>query len=140
MSSLKYEGTYEIQRNFFEENTDMDINKLNDLVGNKHLYCYVPEKDAHESSRSNSDTNEDESSKEENISPNNAKINSAGHKDWCICGHCKKEIRNRLFMLSRSCSDFRRVLWRKSMHDNAKGVSATFKGDLLEKETKIKNR
>ena len=110
MSSLKYEDTYEIQRNFFEENTDMDINKLNDLVGNKHLYCYVPEKDAHESSRSNSDTNEDESSKEENISPNNAKINSAGHKDWYICGHCKKEIRNRLFMLSRSCSDFRRVL------------------------------
>ena len=110
MSSLKYEDKYEIQRNFFEENTDMDINKLNDLVGNKHLYCYVPEKDAHESSRSNSDTNEDESSKEENISPNNAKINSAGHKDWCICGHCKKEIRNRLFMLSRSCSDFRRVL------------------------------
>ena len=110
MSSLKYEDTYEIQRNFFEESTDMDINKLNDLVGNKHLYCYVPEKDAHESSRSNSDTNEDESSKEENISPNNAKINSAGHKDWCICRHCKKEIRNRLFMLSRSCSDFRRVL------------------------------
>ena len=59
--------------------TDTDINKLNDLVGNKHLYCYVPQKDARESSRSNSDTNEDESSKEENISPNNAKINSAGH-------------------------------------------------------------
>ena len=56
-----------------EENTHLDINKLNDLISNLHLYCYEPEKDASKSSRSNSDTDEDESSEEQNVSPNSAK-------------------------------------------------------------------
>ena len=30
---------------------------------------------------------------EENVSPNSAKINKARDNDWCICGCCKKEIR-----------------------------------------------
>ena len=36
---------YENQENFFDENTDSDINKLNDVIGNLHLYCYESEKD-----------------------------------------------------------------------------------------------
>ena len=31
--------------------------------------------------------------KEGNVSPDNVDINRSGHKDWCICGCCKKEIR-----------------------------------------------
>ena len=59
MSSSGYEDhVYESQENLFEENTDSDIDKLNDLIGNVHLYCYEPEKDANESSGSDSDTNE----------------------------------------------------------------------------------
>ena len=93
MSSPDYEdNVYQSQENLFEENTDSDINELNDLTGNLHPYCYEPEKDASESSGSNSDKNEDESN-EENVSPNNADINRTGHKDWCICGLCKKDIR-----------------------------------------------
>ena len=45
--SPKYEDNVnKSQENFFEENTDSDINKLNDLIGNLHPYCYEPEKDA----------------------------------------------------------------------------------------------
>ena len=62
-SSPEYEDNmYENQENFFDENTDWDIDKLNDVIGNLHLYCYESEKDASESSGSSSDTNEDESS------------------------------------------------------------------------------
>ena len=75
-----------------EENTDLDIDELSDLNGNLHPHCYEPEKVEREPSGSDSDTNDDESSKEEKVSPKNAKIR-AGHKDWCICGCCKKEIR-----------------------------------------------
>ena len=32
------------QENFFEENTDLNINKLNTLTGNLNPYCYKPEK------------------------------------------------------------------------------------------------
>ena len=61
MPSPEYEGNvYESQGNFFEENTDSDIDDLNDLIGNLHSYCYEPEKDVSESSGSNSDTDEDE--------------------------------------------------------------------------------
>ena len=36
----KYEDNrYESQENFFEKNTDLDINKLNDLIGN--LHCII---------------------------------------------------------------------------------------------------
>ena len=60
MSSPEYEDNmYESQENSFEENTDLDIDKLNHLIGNLHLYFCEPEKDASESSGSNSDTNED---------------------------------------------------------------------------------
>ena len=72
----------ESQENLFEENADQDIHGLSDLIGNLHSYCYEPEKDASESSGSHSDLNEDESSEEENISPNNVKINRVGHKCW----------------------------------------------------------
>ena len=73
--------------NFIEENTNLDIDELNDFIGNLHLYCYEPEKDASELSRSNSDTNEYESSKEEKVSRNNTEINIAGQKYWVICGN-----------------------------------------------------
>ena len=84
---------YESRENFFEENTDSDIDKRNGLIGNLHPYCCDPEKDTNESCRSDSDTNEDESIEEENVSPNNAEINRSVHKDWCICGRCKMKIR-----------------------------------------------
>ena len=91
--SPKYEDhVNKSQENFFEENTDSDINKLNDLIGNLHPYCYETEKDASKTKGSDNDANQDESSEEENVSPNNAEIR-AGNKDWCICGCCKKEIR-----------------------------------------------
>ena len=77
---------YESRENFFEENTDSDIDERNGLIGNLHPYCCDPEKDKNESCGSDSDTNEDESIEEENVSPNNAEINRSGHKDWCICG------------------------------------------------------
>ena len=94
MSSPEYEdNVYESQENSFEENTDLDIDKLNHLIGNLHLYFCEPEKDASESSGSNSDTNEDQSSEEENGPPNNAEINRTGHKVWCICRRFKKELR-----------------------------------------------
>ena len=94
MSSSEYEDhVYESQENFFEENTDSDIDELNDLIGNLHPYCYEPKKDASESSGSDSDRKEDEYSEEENISPNNTEIKRAGHKDWCTCRRCKKIIR-----------------------------------------------
>ena len=49
MSFPKYKDSmYESQKNFFEESTGLDINKLNDLIGNLHPYCYKPEKDASE--------------------------------------------------------------------------------------------
>ena len=38
------DNVYKSQENSFEENTDLDINKLNDLIGNLHPYCYEPEK------------------------------------------------------------------------------------------------
>ena len=45
-SSAEYEDNmYENQENFFDENTDSDIDKLNDVIGNLHLYCYESEKD-----------------------------------------------------------------------------------------------
>ena len=92
MSSPEYEDNmYESQENFFEENTDSDIDKLNDLIGNQHPYWYKPEKDASESGGSDSDTNEDESSEEENVSPNNVEITRVGHRDWCIWGRCKRK-------------------------------------------------
>ena len=92
-SSPEYEdNAYKGQENFFEENTDSHINKFNDLIGSLRPYCHEPEKDASETSGSNNDANQDESSEEENVSPNNAEIR-AGNKDWCICGCCKKEIR-----------------------------------------------
>ena len=60
ISSPEYEdNVYESQENFFEENTDSDIDDLNDLIGNLHRYCYELEKDASETSGSDSDTNED---------------------------------------------------------------------------------
>ena len=94
MSSPEYEDNlYESQKTFFEENTDSDIDELNALIGNPRLYCYEPEKVASESSGSDSDTNEDESIGEESVFPNNVEINRAGHKEWCIFGNCKKEIR-----------------------------------------------
>ena len=37
--------------------------------------------------------NQDESSEEENVSRNNAEITKPRHKDWCICGQCKNEIK-----------------------------------------------
>ena len=62
MSSPEYkDNVYETQENLFAENTDSDIDELNDLIGNLHPYCYEPEK-------------------EENVSLNNAEINRAGHK------------------------------------------------------------
>ena len=64
---------------FSEENTDSDIEELNDLIGNLHPYCCKPEKVASKSSRSDSDTNDKESSEEENISPNSVEINWAEH-------------------------------------------------------------
>ena len=82
MSCRKYEdNAYESQENVFEKNTDSDIDELNDLIGNLHPYCYESEKNASESSGSDSDANEDKSKEEENVSPNNAEINEAGHKD-----------------------------------------------------------
>ena len=89
MSSPVYGGNvYESQEHFFEENTDSDIDELNDLISNLLPYCCEPEKDVRESSGSDSVTNEDDSSEEENVSSNNVKINTAEHKDWCIFGHC----------------------------------------------------
>ena len=76
-----------------EENTDSDIDELSDLNGNLHPHCYEPEKVEREPSGSDSDTNDDESSKEEKVSPKNAEINRAGHKEWSICWRSKKEIR-----------------------------------------------
>ena len=39
MSSPEYEdNVYESQENSFEENTNLDIDKLNHLIGNLHLY------------------------------------------------------------------------------------------------------
>ena len=38
------DNVYKSQENSFEENTDLDINKLNDLIGNLHPYCYESEK------------------------------------------------------------------------------------------------
>ena len=91
--SPKYEDhVNKSQENFFEENTDSDINKLNDLIGNLLPYCYEPEKDASETSGSDNDANQDESSEEENVSPYNVEIRAV-HKDWWICRCCKKEIR-----------------------------------------------
>ena len=79
-SSPEYEDSvYECQKNFSEENTDSDIEELNDLIGNLHPYCCKPEKVASKSSRSDSDTNDKESSEEENISPNSVEINWAEH-------------------------------------------------------------
>ena len=44
-SSPEYEDSvYECQKNFSEENTDSDIEELNDLIGNLHPYCCKPEK------------------------------------------------------------------------------------------------
>ena len=86
------DNVYKSQENFFEENTDLDIKKLNDLIGNLHPYYYEPEKDASETSGSDNDANQDESGEEENVSPNNAVIRAV-HKDWCICRCCKREIR-----------------------------------------------
>ena len=40
---------------YMNENTDFNINELNDIIGNLHPYCYEPEKDASESSASNED-------------------------------------------------------------------------------------
>ena len=72
ISSPEYEeNVYESQKNFFVGNTNSDINELNDLIGNLHLCCYGPEKDASESSGSDSEIKEDESSEEEYVSPNN---------------------------------------------------------------------
>ena len=89
MSSSGYENkVYGSKKNFFEEDNDSDMDELSDLIGNLDPCCYEPEQDTSELSGSNSDTNEDESS--ENVSPNNVKINRAGHKDWCIFGCCKK--------------------------------------------------
>ena len=59
----------------------LNIDELNDLIGNLHPYCCESEKNASESSGSDSDTNEDKSKEEDNVSPNNAEINEAGHKD-----------------------------------------------------------
>ena len=84
---------FKSEENSFEGHTDSDIDELIDLIGNLHQYCYEPEKDASESSGSGNDKNEDESSEGENVPPNNVGINRAGHKDWCICGCCKEEIR-----------------------------------------------
>ena len=53
------DNVYKSQENFFEENTDLDINKLNDLIGNLYPYCYEPEKDASETSGSDNDANQD---------------------------------------------------------------------------------
>ena len=68
----------ESQESLFEENTDSDIDELNDLIGNLYPYCYEPKKDVSESSGIGSDTNEDEISEEENVSPNNVEINKVG--------------------------------------------------------------
>ena len=60
MSSTEYEeNLFESQESFVVENTDTDIDELIDLISNLHLYCYEPEKDASESSTSDSDTNEE---------------------------------------------------------------------------------
>ena len=70
MTSPEYEdNVYESQGNFFEENADSDINKPNDLIRNLCHYFYEPEKDARESSGSDSNTNEDESIKKKTILP-----------------------------------------------------------------------
>ena len=91
--SPEYEdNVYKSRENFFEENTDSDINKKNHLIGNLHPYCYEPEKDVSGTSGSDNDTDQDESSEEENVSPNNAEIRAA-HKDWCSCKCYKKQIR-----------------------------------------------
>ena len=80
MSSPEYEDSvYECQKNFSEENTDSDIEELNDLIGNLLSYCCKPEKVASKSSRSDSDTNDKGSREEENISPNSVEINWAEH-------------------------------------------------------------
>ena len=64
----------------------------------------------------------------------------------------KGKKRDILFMWSKSYSDFRRDIWRKSMHYNVKAVPEKLvlknvfvglheaKGDLLKKENEIKNR
>ena len=40
MRSPEYEdNVYESQENFFEENTDSDIDELNDLIDNLHPFC-----------------------------------------------------------------------------------------------------
>ena len=88
-------------KKIFEKNTDSDIDKLSDLIGNLHLYCYELEEDASESSGSDSDTNKDESREEENVSPNNVKINKAGHKDCWICRRCEKEIRETVHVVKK---------------------------------------
>ena len=86
MSSPEYDdNVYESQENLFEKNTGSDVKELNDLIGNLYLHCF--EKDASESG-SGSDKNEDK-----NVSLKNVDINRAGYKDWCICGCCKKKIR-----------------------------------------------
>ena len=70
MTSPEYEdNVYESQGNFFEENADLDINKPNDLIRILCPYFYEPEKDARESSGSDSNTNEDESIKKKTILP-----------------------------------------------------------------------
>ena len=92
MSSPEYDGNvYESQENFFEENTDSDIDELNDLIGNLHPYCHEPEKDA--SDQVEATVTQMKMREEEIVSPNNAEVKKAGHKDWCICGRCKKETR-----------------------------------------------
>ena len=60
MSSPEYEGNvYKSWKTFFAENTDSDVDKLNDLIGDLLPYCYDPEKDAIESSGNNSVTSKD---------------------------------------------------------------------------------
>ena len=158
LSSPEYgDNMYESQENFFEENTDSDIGELNDLIGNLHPYCYEPEKDAIESSGSDSDTNEDESSEEGNVSPNNAEINRTGHKDWYICGRCKKEIRE---IDSLCCQEVAAISEENFERNQCITMSKQFqtlcmeklvlinvfvglheaKRDPFEKENKIKNR
>ena len=76
-----------------EENTDSDTEEINDLISNFLPYCFEPEKESSSGSdtEESSENNDDDSSDDE-LSPN-SEIKRAGHKNWCVCGNCKKELR-----------------------------------------------
>ena len=66
------------------ENSD----ELEELIGALQSYRFEPEQERVGGGEETSETSSDESEDESNM-----ETRRAGHKDWCICGECKKEIR-----------------------------------------------